>query len=552
MSAELPASNPFRRRIYAALPSAMSERPSANSQISADYAEPQTDPVGGEGTGVLKKITKKVRVHSPPPPSLSSPTISDSSSTVGNEIYNTSGRPTKSAIPREEDPFENATADTSDDEETSRLGRVPANPFSKTLETMENPGRGTGTVPPRKASNAGRASMDVDAFKRLLMTGNSGLATPPTQTGAQAHVAHALGNGGSSTDTTSLCRQSVFEAIQEPLTESPRTSHEISEPDDDRRGLVAEMSHSSAGRKKPPPPSSRHGKMINMELKNENTPISTQSPPTSGSITSQHYISSSQHSQTDLNKPLPPAPNRASHDSERESIFDKESAGKTPEPPSPSPSLRYKTPPAPPLTRRHSQKMAESKLRRAGSTRLSPNPEEEPPRVPSSGSENRRKSSESARAPPPPPSRRLGSLRVSPKTCVNSPSTVSLPAPPPARRSSRSLTGGRPSSVYSLDLSSTNKRSSVVAPPPPPPRHHGTSPESQLFGDSQRRSGEYHRSTEVTRPGSSSSSSLLHENLHEEPVQIPAQASKLDVLADLSKLQREIDALRTQSVKRIT
>ncbi|KAI9052323.1 hypothetical protein LZ554_003675 [Drepanopeziza brunnea f. sp. 'monogermtubi'] len=543
MSAELPASNPFRRRTYAALPSAMSERPSANSQISANYAEPQTDPVGGEGTGVLTKITKKVRVHSPPPPSLSSPAISDSSSTVGDKIYNTSDRPTRPALPREEDPFENATADTSDDEETSRLDRVPANPFSKTLETMENPGRGTGTVPPTKISNAGRASMDVDAFKRLLMTGNSGLATPPTQT---------AGNGGSSTDTTSICRQSVFEAVQEPFPESPHTPHEISEPDDDQRGLVAEMSHSSAGRKKPPPPCSRHGKLINMELENENTPISTQSPPKSGSITSQHYFSSSQHSQTDLNKPLPPAPNRASHDSERESIFDKESAGKTPEPPSPSPSLRYKTPPAPPLTRRHSQKMAESKLRRAGSTRLSPNLEEEPPKVPSSGSENRRKSSESARAPPPPPSRRSGSVRVSSKTGVNSPSTVSLPAPPPARRSSRSFAGGRPSSVYSLDLSSTNKRSSVVAPPPPPPRYHGTSPESQLSGDSQRRSGEYHRSMEVTRPGSSSSSSLLHENLHEEPVHISANASKLDVLADLSKLQREIDALRTQSVKRIT
>ncbi|PVH76993.1 hypothetical protein DL98DRAFT_277951 [Cadophora sp. DSE1049] len=545
MSAELPSSNPFRRKTPSTLPSAMSH-PSTDIQISSqnEHLPPEAASIGQ--TVLPKKITKKVRVQSPPPPSPSTPSIPDSSSTLGEESYKTPGRPPSPPNPRADDPFDSVTSDTSEDEESSRLNKAPANPFSKTLETMENPDREAPISHTANTTTAGRASMDVEAFKRLLMTGNAGLGTPPAQPPAPAHVAHALGDGGSSTDTSSISRQSIFEAVQEPLPESPRTSHEISEPEDDRRGLMSEPS--AAPRKKPPPPSSRHGKLIKVELRDENTPNALQSPPTPGSITSQHYFSSSPRSQTDLNKPLPPAPPRASHESERESVFDKESAGKTPEPPSPSSSIRRKNPPAPPLTRRHSQMVSESKLTRSNSARLSPKPEEELPRIPLQ--ENRRPSTDSVRAPPPPPSRRPGAARGSSHTPLTSPSTVSLPAPPPARGSSRSVSGGKPPSVLSLDLSSTNtpnKRASVMAPPPPPPppRHGRSSMDAQSPGNSQRPSGEYsRRSNETAQRGSNVSSAQQEE--------LPEPANKHDILADLSKLQREIDALRQNETGRIT
>ncbi|KAH7369559.1 hypothetical protein BKA65DRAFT_1154 [Rhexocercosporidium sp. MPI-PUGE-AT-0058] len=539
MSAELPSSNPFRRKTPSTLPSAMSERPSTNLHISSQYENIPPEAASMEQTAIPKKITKKVRVQSPPPPSPSTPSIPDSSSTVGEDSYAVHGRPPSPPTPQADDPFDSVTSDTSENEEISRPTRAPANPFSKTLETMEHPEREAPISNPTNTTNAGRASMDVEAFKRLLMTGNAGLSTTPVQQVAHSHVAHTLGDGGSSTDTSSISRQSIFEAVQEPLPESPRTSHEISEAEDDRRGLVTERS--VAPRKKPPPPSSRHGKLIKVELRDEGTSNALQSPPTPGSITSQHYFSSSPRSQTDLNKPLPPAPTRASHDLERESVFDKESAGKTPEPPSPSSSIRKKNPPAPPLARRHSQKVAESKLTRSDSTRLSPKPEEELPRI--GLQENRRPSTDSVRVPPPPPSRRPGTVRGSSHTPVTSPSPVSLPTPPPARGSSRSVSGGKPPSVFNLDLSSTNKRASVMAPPPPPPRHSRSSLDVQSPGNLQRSSGEYtRRSNESARRGSQ----------YEEPSVAVETESKNDILADLSKLQREIDALRQSETGRIT
>ncbi|KAG4432853.1 hypothetical protein IFR05_011653 [Cadophora sp. M221] len=538
MSAEMPSSNPFRRKTPSTLPSAMSERPSTNIHISPQYGNVPPEATSIEQTAIPKKITKKVRVQSPPPPSPSTPSIPDSSSTVGEDSYTTPGRPTSPPNSRADDPFDSVTSDTSEDEGTNRLNRAPANPFSKTLETMEHPEREAPLSTPTNTTTTGRASLDVEAFKRLLMTGNAGLSTPPAQPAAPTHVAHTLGDGGSSTDTSSISRQSIFEAVQEPLPESPRTSHEISEPEDDRRGLVPEPS--AAPKKKPPPPSSRHGKLIKVELRDEGGASNAlQSPPTPGSITSQHYFSSSPRSQTDLNKPLPPAPTRASHDSERESVFDKESAGKTPEPPSPSSSIRKKNPPpAPPLTRRHSQMVAESKLTRSDSTRLSPKPEEEHPRR--SLQENRRPSTDSVKVPPPPPTRRPGAVRGTSHTPLTSPSTISLPAPPPARGSSRSVSGGKPPSVFNLDLSSTNKRASVMAPPPPPPRHSRGSMEVHSPGNSQRPSGEYsRRSNESARRGSQLEDSAESANKH-------------DILADLSKLQREIDALRQSETGRIT
>ncbi|PBP26129.1 hypothetical protein BUE80_DR002983 [Diplocarpon rosae] len=548
MSVEPPSSNPFRRRATVTLPSAFSGRSSTNSH-SSRKADTRAYPDSIERSEVTKKFTKKVRMQSPPPPSPPTPSHLDSSSTISEEAYDMPERSLSLTPPisRKNDPFDSVSSDLSD-EEDERLSKAPANPFSKTLETMEHPERGGAITSSTNTSNPGRASMDVDAFKRLLLTGNAGLATPITQSAAQTHEAYALGNGGSSTDISSISRQSIFEAVQEPFSESPRTSHEISEPENNQSGLVVEALASSATRKKPPPPSSRRGRLIKVELKDQNTPIGLQSPPTPGSITSQHYFSSSPRSQTDLNKPLPLAPSRASHDSDHESVFDKESAGKLPELPLPYQKVRPKAPPAPPLTRRHSQRVAETKLSRGDSNRLSPKPEEDSAIILGVANENKRTpSSESIKIPPLPPPRRSGSVRGPSNNPLTSPSTVSLPAPPPAR-GSRSVSGGKPPSVLNMDTSPAIKRSSVIAPPPPPPRHRHRSTgsiEGNSPGTSRRPSPEHVHHCIEPRRGSSTPSLL-----YAEPVQTEDGKHKLDILADLSKLQREIDTLRSQSEDR--
>ncbi|KAE9369232.1 hypothetical protein N431DRAFT_427432 [Stipitochalara longipes BDJ] len=536
MAADLPSSNPFRRKGPPIATSAAPESPAPTvNHIAYLQADVRPGSADLENNGAPKKITKKVRVQSPPP---LSPSIPDSTSTIGEETYSISAKP-PTPIPRDDDPFDSTNSDMSDEEEVQMPAKAPANPFSKTLEMMEHPERGQAAAPTNIAS-PGRASMDVEAFKRLLMTGDSGLGTPTGQSTSQAHITHALGGDGSSTDTSSVSRQSIFEPVQEAHPESPRTSHEISEPEDERRGLATEFHSSTLGRKAPPPPSSRHGKLIKVELRDD--PQIVQLPPTPGSNTSPTYFNSSprsftdpNRSQTDLNKPLPPAPNRVSHDLDRESVFDKEAAGKTPEPPSPSSSIRKKSAPARPITRRHSQLIHNSKLTHGDSGRLSPKAEEETS-IPTR-KENRPRS-DSARAPPPPPARRPAVRGSSHHGPLTSPSSISLPAPPPSRGSSRA---GRPASVLSMDLSS-DKRASM-APPPPPPRHgRRVSLDAQSPGESRRPSGEYlRRSIESARRGSASSS------IQEE--RLESNVGRPDIMADLSALQREIDALRIQSEK---
>jgi len=380
------------------------------------------------------------------------------------------------------------------------------------------------------------------------MTGNAGLGIS-TPTTSQAPTHHGLGDRGSSTDTSSVSRQSIFELVQEPHPESPRTSHEISEPEDQRRGADV-----STGRKKPPPPSSRHGKLIKVELRDDHSTLSLASPTSPGSSCPHQYSSSgpAQRLHTDLNKPLPPPPASASHDSDRESIFDKEAAGKTPEPSSPSASLRRKTPPAPPLARRHSQRASDSKLTgRSGAGRLSPKVEEDGASIISSIDVGK-SPSDSGRVPPPPPSRRPASVRVSSHAPLTLPLALCLPPVPPVRGSSKSVSG-RPPSIASMDISTPpvsspntpNNRASMMPPPPPPPPRHGG--KNSLEGDSRRTSAEHGRqSMDGARRGSETSSITRLEG-GGSPEPLDANDGRQDLLAEMSKLQREIDAARNQS-----
>ena len=533
MSQEYSTSNPFRRKGAASFSATVAPEP---APVVDDRAHQQTEASNSQSVDVTKKAAKKVRVQSPHPTSPSDVDLPSTLAAGDGPAYNRAPTPSQ----RDDDPFESASSDSLSEEDGAKPSQAPPNPFKKTLETMEPSKREAISSKP-SVSHAGRASLDVEAFKRLLMTGNAG----PGKTAPLPHIHHGLGDGGSSTDSSSLSRHSIFEPIQEQSLDSPSTPHEISETEDDRRGM--EIISSPEGRKKPPPPSSRHGKLIKVELRDDPPsapvlPIPTrQSSHRSSSGQSESISSPSSsiiRSPTDLNKPLPQAPERSSHDSDRQSIFDIESAGKVPEPPSPPQSIRRKTPPPPPLTRRHSQRVPDSRIVRADMERLSTSVEEETSNqtTPSISSIDPSASrvaprSDSGRAPPPPPTRRPASIRGSVQESSSTGSS-SIPISSPTSLPTRgSLFRERPQSMV-VD-GGANKRASMFPPPPPPPRHSDTS---------RRTSGETSRkSWDSARKGSETSS-----------VQEETQEERPDILADLTKLQREIDALRSRGERSVS
>ncbi|KIM98178.1 hypothetical protein OIDMADRAFT_44010 [Oidiodendron maius Zn] len=537
MSQEYSSSNPFRRK---GTPATATSPPLDLIPVVDSRVDEQTDAADSQSVDAPKKLAKKVRVQSPHPPSPSS--LDTPSTIVGGDDSTYDRAPTPSQ--QDDDPFENALSDTSSEENDNKSLPAPPNPFAKTLETMEPSKRDT-TTAKSSAAHTGRPSLDVEAFKRLLMTGNLGPGISTRPNAPQPHLHHALGDGGSSTDASSLSRNSIFEPVHDQHLDSPSTPHDISEAEDDRRGL--DTMPSTDGRKKPLPPSSRHGKLIKVELRDDptNSPTIPISSPLSSSRRStgpaQARVSPSSSlvpSPSDLNKPLPPAPARTSHDSDRQSIFDLESAGKIPEPPSPPQSIRRKTPPPPPLTRRHSQRVPEPRTTRADVERLSSSVIEETrdqgtPGIYSTDTATGGASPrpDNTRAPPPPPSRRPASIRglVNLSSSASSSSLpMSLPTSIPARGSSLRE---KPQSVV-MDVG-TNKRASLFPPPPPPPRNSDTS---------RRTSGENSRkSWDSTRKGSEASS-ILEEKYEKRP----------DIMADLTKLQQEIDALRAKGKKSVS
>jgi hypothetical protein len=135
---------------------------------------------------------------------------------------------------------------------------VPANPFSRTLASIEPQERDTGenrTAAERPSLGNNRASLDVESFKNLLLTGKPG-PRPQARSPQTAMVQSSVPSGSqfessSSTDTSSISRQSLLETSHHIHPESPRTSLDMAESDEDENmGLVSEV---KKGKKKPPP-----------------------------------------------------------------------------------------------------------------------------------------------------------------------------------------------------------------------------------------------------------------------------------------------------------
>ncbi|KAL7797355.1 hypothetical protein V8C37DRAFT_370826 [Trichoderma ceciliae] len=471
------------------------------------------------------KVVKKVRVLSPPPRSPDSPEWTASYFT-----------PTAHAFAQEHDPFSNAVAGEVNWEDAAatplpqpalpqvrqslvaaemhRPVQVAANPFSKKKpqevgdskelkEDMREEGEAL------KAAQSARRSLNVDSFKRLLMTG---AASPP--------------NSPPPTDSSS------------DLDQNNR-----SKPIQGASGAV----HSNKEKKAPPPPpSSRHGKMIK---------------PGQGVTGSEGAISSPKEKLTEQAtyyvEPSRPVLSRASSTSSNSSIEDVAVKFETHPPELTSspdqietfilpPSNAKKPVPAAPPPRRLPRVEAR--------TNASDSQENEPPPRTSTDSILSRSGSVrySANAPAPPPPRRTtsGSRQPStpysssfihppdfdtPRTSLESTSRPMAPPPPPTRKPSTR----RPQSLYGLESShrrglAENKPRDVVAPPPPPSRIRGSS-QSSADGPSGRASLDSARKPRSSADGFADVEGSTHAQ---------HTGQSVDILADLESLQREVDALR--------
>ncbi|KAM5365906.1 hypothetical protein ACJZ2D_010739 [Fusarium nematophilum] len=589
------SSNPFRKKVTAAAdtitvpaspPSAAAARFPALDAIETAGTPPPPTSFHQAGISVAdsskSKTTKKVRVLSPPPLSPDSPEWAFATPPSFTEYA--------AGEQKDDDPFDATSTDDSDREIVSAAGQgqardggqVPGNPFSKTLRDLESPDAERKLEKERKeegnvlkAANTVRRSLDVNSFKRLLMTGNSGSDKPTITSRNRQSLPPPARHMTDSSSVSLASTQDSSKGALTPGSELQETSL-ISQggsdtPEDDLdQGSISDSSTSlqvSGGKKPPPPPSSRHGKSIKLDL-------------IGGQAAAPEVLASMTPS--DMNKPLPPAPIRRSLDDGTESPFDREAAGKIPEvdvdmdPGSPNPQgSSRKAVPAPPPRRGHAR--GESKAFAAGNPIIA----HQMPRALNDENISRSSSLRSrtdhsrhdshAPAPPPPPRRSHHSSRQStqippgvaasfntnmsqssPSSTPSSEldtSTTSTPthhppaleatppreaqsssshqpgaakswAPPPPP--ARNVSVRRPASVRSIDstsrrISFESKAHSGIAPPPPPRRQRGSS-RGSMEGPP--------RKTSIDGVGRAESS------------------RGADILADLDALQREVDALR--------
>jgi hypothetical protein len=410
----------------------------------------------------------------------------------------------------------------------ARFAAAPRRPVSSTT-------LGGREVSEVKNQNQPRPALDVDAFKRLLLTGESGVSTSqsqPAAMGNSSQPAVASDSSSSNADTASVSQQSMFEPLAPALTDTPRSSHEF-DPDDAAKERERVLSKSTEGPSKPPVPKSHHGKpnQRSATLPTPTAPATTHAHATISPMPS--FSASKIPSPTDLNKPLPPPPIDSSFPGMPGTSV---SLARTA-------PLSIRNPPIPPLTRRRSQPRSQTLPESFSASPKSLQAVDVSPlsslrledTAPSSG------------IPPPPPTRRQKRMsdtgleppeltpqeeadtyitatkpELSPSSSMTSLSLLK-PQPPPSRNPSNAKRVSRVSSG-----------SPTMAPPPPPPRRARGSNRSSFDTECATLPAGSRPSSEFKRPSLESSRT------------VSGQSTANDILADLAALQREVDALKNK------
>lgn len=452
--------------------------------------------------------------------------------------------------------------------------RAPYNPFARTMASNEarfglskERAEEQGNDPKQSSGSGGRAALDVDAFKNILLTGSATPSPPSGVVGASSTASAAPSttfakphdSSSSNTDTSS-----IFDPNYGLHPESPRNSFEeyetASESDDNERsGLMGEGRSDDLAPPAPPKPKAKGPQTVSFADFDQSIPDGFQSsgpraPPVNSHITGILRPSLSRSS-SDLNKPLPPPP-AGSSDLASSKLIDK------PLPPSqqPTPTIAAeddtatpKKAPPPPPTRR---KVGDTARPRSSSnlsqeTTYPPDSDEQPSKT----------------APPPPPTRKpqpttqiseapseASSEKQSPS---QSTSEVPKAVPPPPPRRHPSKTGPSPRVSESPAQKPGDAFLAAVAPaqgnaPPAPPRRRaGGSKRTSMDGagssseQSRRPSGNSFDSERSTSLSSLRQAAVPVEG-NEQAVVTPMESQR-DILADMSAFQAEIEALRLKS-----
>ncbi|TFB06899.1 hypothetical protein CCMA1212_000211 [Trichoderma ghanense] len=544
------SSNPFRKSATQHPENRFPPMPSSVDAVqlfsppTTTFRDENVPPAAAQSPAVdanKAKVVKKVRVLSPPPRTPESPEWTTS-------YFGSAAAP---AYVPEQDPFNNVDNDWDDASaaavaadspsqpaappvrsplmavESQRPVNAVANPFSK-KKPQEAADSGDSKEDAReegevlKAAQTARRSLNVDSFKRLLMTGAASPPSSPLPTDSFEH---------------------------EP-TDRPRP---VSMPPPAREASTTVSAHKEK-KAPPPPPSSRHGKVIK--------PVPAQSATgTESAVTSPKEKPAEPVAHPIL--PSRPPLSRESSASSGSSASSSSTASVEDEvvqmdthPPALTASPEHiDTPVSPPASNVKKPVPVPPPRRQPRSDAKTTSPdgqENDPPPRSSMDSISSRSNSvrHSAHAPAPPPPRRTtsGSRHPAtpqsstlihppdtdtPRTSSESASRPMAPPPPPTRNASTR----RPQSFYGLESSSHRrvvaeiKPRDVVAPPPPPSRIRGSS-QSSADGQSARASLDSAR-----KPRSSAD-----EFGDLGDAQYAGQT--VDILADLESLQREVDALR--------
>ncbi|CAI7678177.1 unnamed protein product [Penicillium pancosmium] len=290
-------------------------------------------------------------------------------------------------------------------------------------------------------------------------------------------------------------------------------------------GNTSSSSRADKEKKPPPPPRSHHGRRINSSQ-------STSRPESSRSMNRLSFHASSPESVTSVQPPGTPNANAGSPPLASDYFLtpsdNQQTSGSTDS--LQRSASQSKRPPTPPLSRRHSQ-MRRSKSTQSNSkssnSRLTmssidseSNDSSQPPSpgpstrsVASSMSQDRKRVSM-----PPPTSGETRAAAVGAAALPASGTPTDPISPPPSAPSSRPtpLQPGQRTSSYGSPATGS---SSGAPPPPPPPRR---------ARDSILRASDGGAEPQASRP--------------ETPLPEPSNAT--DILADLSRLQKEVDDLR--------
>ncbi|KAL1962746.1 hypothetical protein VTN77DRAFT_9200 [Rasamsonia byssochlamydoides] len=447
---------------------------------------------------------------SPPPESYNSASSDDSTSNPFN--------PDSSASDHDDVDFEVTNPTRQNAASSDRRATISGNGTS--LNALDS--QRANSIEPSYPSNAeGRSSgkpkttLDVDAFTRLLLTGDAGIQLETTTSSrANFPAQQSRVDPGLASDSGSVSNEPRLGAA----ANTPRTSHETSTSEaDEMRPASHRRSISGERKSKPPPPKTRHGKLINPDgSSSASTTRPAEALPSSS-------LSQQQGSPSEASVPLSSEHRsslplvKASPDDAR--TTDESSSLKR----APSQSKR---PPTPPLTRRHSQ-IKHSK----SASQDHPRQISLPPA--GLGSQAPGPTSPGLRTPPRPPSRRYDkSLGIHSDTFSQPKSPLSQdPSTPwnlPQTEDSGTGVSSPPSRMPSVKRtpSGSTTSGSGMPPPPPPPRRI--------------------RASSKGSTGSAHPASVQSDREEEQGDELPRPSNAEDILADLTRLQKEVDELRGQ------